>query len=174
MANDEPPQRRGIRPPDYIFEMNIGRTEDLMLQAYSWRDIYARLVDEGLTDSEETAKNWRREVMRRWSVEDAEQRPSRKDAWRGRLELLYRQLLEKAGDSKMSSTAAAILYGEAIKVAKIAIVMDGLTAPVKVEHSGKLDVQAMGPLEREKEINELLAKRAAATKGPAPKPAKAN
>lgn len=168
MANDEQPKRGGIRPPDYVYEMNIGRTEDLMLQAYSWRDIFARLVTEGLTDSEDTAKNWRAEVMRRWAVEDAEMRPARKDAWRARLEKLYRELLEKAADPKQSSTAMAILYGEAIKVMKIAIVMDGLTAPVKVEHSGRVDVQAMGPLEREKEIAALLAKREAALKN-APK-----
>lgn len=162
---DEPPRKGGIRPPDYVYEMAIGRTEDLMVQAYNWRDIFARLVSEGYTDSEDTAKEWRKEVARRWAAEDAEQRPARKDVWRSRLEKLYRELLEKADSPKMSSTAAAILYGEAIKVAKIAIVMDGLTAPVKIEHSGSVDVHAMGPLEREKEIAELLAKREAALKG---------
>lgn len=162
MGNDE--RKGGIRPPDYVYEMAIGRTEDLMVQAYSWRDIVAKLIAEEYTDSEETAKNWRAEVVRRWAAEDAEMRPARKDAWRARLEKLYRELLAKAEDGKTSSTAAAIMYAEAIKVAKIAIVMDGLTAPVKIEHSGRVDVQAMGPLEREKEIQALLEKRNAALK----------
>lgn len=162
MADEPPKPKGGIRPPDYVYEMALARVEDLMVQAFTPRDIVAKMIAEEYTDSADTVRAWRTEVARRWSLEDAEMRPARKDLWRSRLEKLYRELLEKAAAPKQSSTAAAILYGEAIKVAKIAIVMDGLTAPVKIEHSGTVDVQAMGPLEREKEIELLLAKRNAA------------
>lgn len=134
-----------------------------MLQAYKPREIYAKLYDEGYTDSEETARKWRGEVQRRWAAEDAEARPARKDAWRLRMDALYRSLLEKADRAK-SEFAAAQYIGEAIKVAKLAIVMDGLHQPIKIEHSGSVEVMAMTPLEREKEIAELLAKREAARK----------
>ncbi len=154
----------GIRPPDYVYEMAIGRTYDLMIQGFSPRDVAAKLISEGYTDSLATVGEWRKEVHRRWAIEDAEERPARKDTWRARLEGLYRELLEKARGSK-AETAAAILYAEAIKVSKLAIILDGLTAPVKVEHSGRVDVAAMAPHEREREIAELLRKRDEALKG---------
>src|SRR5438132_4443841 len=86
----------GKRPPNYLYEMAIGRVEDLMRQAIKWPRILAILSDEGYTESEDTAKNWRTEVCRRWAVEDAVMRPARKDLWRARLEDLYCTLLERA------------------------------------------------------------------------------
>lgn len=162
MKHDDENKPGGVRPPDYIYTMALARIEDLMMQAYSWPDIFAKLVAEGFTESENTAKSWRKEIQRRWAAEDAENRPARKDMWRGRLEALYHKLLTKAGSPGLSASACAMLYAEAIKVAKIAVVMDGLTAPVRVEHSGAVDVAALQPHERETEIRELLAKREAA------------
>lgn len=158
MANT--PQGGGIRPPDYMREMAIGRVEDLMVQAMPWKRIIAILSDEGYTESEQTAKGWRQEVQRRWAAEDAEARPARKDLWRARLEALYNELLAKA--SVAAGHVQAMLYGEAIKIAKVSIVMDGLTQPIARATDGTVPVAAMSPLERERKIAELLAKREAA------------
>ncbi|HUS27590.1 MAG TPA: hypothetical protein VMZ53_03755 [Kofleriaceae bacterium] len=165
MADNAPkkaPVGGGIRPPDYIRELALARVEDLMLQAYSPREIFAKLHDEGFTESEATAKEWRLAIQKRWALEDAEQRPARKDAWRRRIESQYQKLLEHA-ETTNSELARASYFAEATKLAKLALIMDGLTAPVKVEHSGAMmDPLALQPHERETRIAELLAKREAA------------
>lgn len=158
----KPVNTGGTRPPDYIYELAISRIEDLMLQAYPWKTVVAKLVDEGFTESEETCKNWRREVMRRWAIEDAELRPARKDQWRARLEQLYAKLQEEA--ELATGHVKAALYAEVIRVAKLSIVMDGVQSPTIVKHEGQIDVAAMAPHEREQEIATLLAKREAALK----------
>lgn len=151
----------GQRPPTYLYEMAISRTEDLMVQAMSPRDLVATLISEGYTDSEETVRKWRREVMRRWAAEDVEMRPARKDTWRARLEAQYHALLEKAKTCK-SEFAFSQLHAEATRIAKVAIVMDGLTAPVTTRADGYIDPAALAPHEREREIAALIAKRDAA------------
>jgi hypothetical protein len=145
--------------------MTLARVEDLMVQAIPWRKIVAMLVSEGYTDSEHTAAGWRREVMRRWAAEDAEMRPARKDVWRARLEGQYHAIMERAGEGGSSDQGFAMLMAEASRVAKVAMALDGLSAPVKIEHGGQVDVAAMSPIEREQEIKALLAKRAAAMGG---------
>ncbi len=150
----------GNRPPQYLYEMQIARTEDLMVQAFSPKDLVATLISEGYTDSEETVRKWRREVHRRWAAEDVEERPARKDVWRARLDRQYHDLLERARSTK-SDFAFSQLHAEATRIAKVAIVMDGLTAPVTVRGDG-VDPAALAPHEREREIRELLAKREAA------------
>lgn len=155
-----PPGGGGIRPPEYLRTMALNRCEDLMMQAYSPREIAATLVSEGYTDSVETVKNWRLEIQKRWAIEDAEQRPARKDTWRNRIEAQYKKLLEWAEVTK-SEIARSAYMAEATKLTKLALIMDGLTAPVKVEHSGAVDAYALQPHERETEIAELLRKREA-------------
>lgn len=152
------PPTGGIRPPDYIRAMALARVEDLMLQAYTPREIFAKLVDEGFTESEDTAKKWRIEIQKRWAIEDAEARPARKDTWRNRIETQYRKLLAWAETTK-SELARAAFMAEATKLTKLALIMDGLTAPVKIEHSGTVDVNALQPHERDSEIEALLRKR---------------
>lgn len=151
----------GNRPPDYLYYTALNRIEDLMIQCYAWKDIFAKLVDEGFTESEDTAKRWRKEVQRRWAAEDAENRPARKDAWRTRIEEQYRKLLEHAAGTK-SELARAAYYAEATKLTKLALIMDGLTAPVIVAHTHNADPMALQPHERETRIDELLKKREAA------------
>lgn len=151
----------GIRPPAYEYELAIARTEDLMVQAYPWPTIVAMLVSEGYTDSPDTAKKWRAEITRRWANEELELRPARKDLWRSRLEAQYRQVLSRALATK-SDHAYAALQAEATRIAKVAIVIDGLQAPIMVHHEGQIDIAAMSPVEREREIAALLAKREAA------------
>lgn len=152
-------KKGGIRPPEYIREMALARVEDLMVQAYSPREIFLKLHEEGYTESEATAKEWRVAIQKRWAAEDAEQRPARKDAWRRRIEHQYQQLLEHAAVTN-SELARAAYFAEATKLTKLALIMDGLTAPVRVEHSGSsVDPAALQPHEREARIAELLAKR---------------
>lgn len=152
--------RGGDRPPAYIYEMALARIEDLMRQAMPWSKVIATMSTEGYTDSEGTMRTWRREVMRRWAAEEAELRPARKDLWRARLEGIYNGLLERV-EAATGYTQAA-LYGELIKLSKLAIQLDGAQAPVVVRHEGRVDVAAMTPPEREREIAELIAKRNAA------------
>lgn len=161
MKDDDKPRGGGIRPPDYIRDMALARVEDLMLQAYTPREIFLKLHDEGFTESEETARKWREAVQKRWSLEDAEQRPARKDAWRTRIEQQYRKLLQWA-ETSTSQIAKAAFMAEATKLTKLALIMDGLTAPVRIDHSGTVDVRHLAPKEREDKIRELLAKREAA------------
>lgn len=162
----------GTRTPGYLYEMALARVEDLMRQAIPWPRICAILSDEGYTDSADTAKNWRRVIMARWADEEKELRPARKDLWRERLEHLYRTCLERA--ATMEGYPQAAMMSEAIKVAKLAIVLDGVQAPIVVNHTG-IDVSAMSPMEREKEIAELLRRRdEALAKAQAAPPARNN
>ncbi len=159
MANTEHPG--GIRQPDYLRELALARLEDLMVQAMPWPKIVTTMIAEGVTESEETCKNWRRLIQKRWAKEDAELRPARKDLWRARLEAQYNALIEKARECK-SDFAYAQLQAEATRVAKVAIVLDGLTTPVVDKGDGQTAVAALAPHERERQIAELIAKRDAA------------
>lgn len=155
---------RDLSPlPDYLAEMGISRVEDLMIQAVPWSRVLAILSEENLTEDRDKANAWRREVFKRWQEEDKELRPARKDMWRARLDALYGDLLKKA--ALAAGATQAMLFAEAIKVAKISIVMDGLAGPqlMRRDH-GYVDPAALSPIEREKEIKELLAKREAAKK----------
>jgi hypothetical protein len=140
--------------------MALGRIEDLMRQAYPWSRIVAIMSTEGYSDSDHTLREWRQEVMKRWAKEDAETRPARKDLWRARLEHLYQNLCEKA--EAATGYPQAALFSEAIKVAKLSIILDGAQAPIVVKHEGRIATEAMSPQEREAEIAQLLAKRNAA------------
>jgi len=148
----------GIRPPDYLRELALARIEDLMVQALPWHRIVAILADEGVTESEETAKKWRFQIQRRWAAEADATRPARKDLWRARLEAQYHQVLERARTTK-SDFAYSQLQAEATRIAKVAIVLDGLHQPIMQQPDGKLDPASMSPAEREREIAALLAKR---------------
>lgn len=151
----------GIRPPDYLREMALSRIEDLMVQAMPWKRIVAILVDEGITESEETAKNWRQEVQRRWAAEDSETRPAMRSLWNARLEAQYKAVQERAAVSK-SDFAYSQLQAEATRIAKVAIVLNGLHQPSAARPDGMIDPIALSPVERERQIADLLAKREAA------------
>lgn len=153
----------GIRRTEYEYEMTLSRVEDLMVQAYPWKQIVAIIISEGYTDSEKSVRNWRAEVMRRWATEEQEMRPARKDLWRARLDLQYRAVLERAAKAQ-SDHAFSMLHAEATRIAKVAIDMDGLTSSIAIHHES-VDISAMSPLEREREIAALLAKREAARAG---------
>lgn len=149
--------------PDYLAEIGISRVEDLMVQAVAWNRIVAILSAENLTEDRDRASAWRREVFRRWQEEDKELRPARKDMWRARLDALYGDLLKKA--DLASGATQAMLYAEVTKVAKLAIAVDGIGGQQVPRRDGAhVDPAALSPIEREREIKELLAKREAAKK----------
>ena len=152
--------RGGIRPPDYLREMHLSRVEDLMVQAIPWPRIVAILADEGITDSDDTAKKWRQEITRRWATEDAAMRGARKDLWRARLEKQYSDVLERARATK-SDHAFSMLHAEATRIAKVAIVLDGLTQPVTDTGDGRPDPASMSPADRAREIDKLLERKRA-------------
>jgi hypothetical protein len=158
MGDKKEPAPGGVRMPEYLRFAALSRVEDLMVQAYKPHDIVAKMIDEGFTDSEETVRKWRLEVQRKWALEDAELRPARKDLWRTRIEAQYHKLLDYAEVTK-SELARASYFAEATKLTKLALIMDGLTAPVQHVHSGQVDVMALQPHERETEIEALLRKR---------------
>lgn len=144
----------------------MGQLEEMMVTAKSWSKIVAALTLAFPEQDEDTFKRWKAAVVKRWASEDAEMRPARKDLWRARLDDLYGSLLEQARDAR-SDYAKTLYFSEAVKVAKLAIDLDGLNAPIAIKHEGRLDVAAMSPAEREAEIAALLAKRevARAAKG---------
>lgn len=154
-------------PPAYIRMMALALVEDLMVQGYGPRAIYAKLVERGYTESEETAKDWRQVVQKRWAAEEAEERPSRKEGWRTRIMDRIRRLETKAA-AATSQLAAVALESEITKLYKLGILVDGAHAPLKIEHvHNATPVEAMSPIEREREIAELLERRKLA--GSAPK-----
>lgn len=169
-----PPSGGGIRVTDMEYEFALSRTEDLMVQGYAPKDIAAHLIAEGLTNSKDTVAKWRQAVQRRWSLEQESMRPALKDQWRTRLDAQYRALLERAKATK-SDPAFAMLHGEALKTARLAIDLDGLAAPIAITTSvGDQDPMTMAPHEREREINELLKMRDAALASRSSQPARGN
>lgn len=145
--------------PGYMRTLALDRVEDLMVQAMPWRTIVAMVIIEGYTDSSDTVRNWRREVEKRWAEDDAASRPARKDLWRARLEHLYGDLLLRA--QKSAGHPQVMLFAESIKVAKLLVDLDGVTAPIMARADG-IPIEAMTPLEREIEIKRLLAAKDAA------------
>lgn len=156
----------GKRPPEYIRMLALALVEDLMIQGYGPRAIYAKLVEHGYTESEETARDWRQLVQKRWAIEEAEERPARKEGWRARIMDRIRRLEAKAENTK-SAIAAATYESEITKLYKLGILVDGAHAPLKIEHShSAMPVEAMSPIERERELAELLKRREAALSAP--------
>lgn len=150
------------RVSDYEHTMRIGRVEDLMLQGYSRIKIVAICSAEDLTDSEATVGIWIKQVRDRWAAEDAEMRPAYKDLWRQRLDRQYCDAYRASvdEDGKPDKTiAGAMARSECTKIAKLAMALDGLAAPVVVRTDGAVDPAAMAPAERDREIRELLERR---------------
>lgn len=152
--------------PEYLRKNAVDRTEELMVQGMPWSAITAILITEGhvAETNDRSAEAWRREVMKRWAAEDAELRPARKDLWRARLEGQYRDVRERAAECE-SPAMYAMLNDSATKIAKLAIQLDGLQEPKRVHVTGDVDVADLSPAERDKEIEALWERRAAAKQG---------
>lgn len=148
--------------PDYFHFLGETRVEELMAQAMPWNRILKVLAQEGLTKYPATAKEWRDKVLARWAQEEDEARPHRKAIWRTRLENLYYELSSRALGCK--NDGAAVKYFQvALQAADACIALDGVSAPIQVQHGGSVgvgvDVRAMLPVDREREIAELLERR---------------
>jgi hypothetical protein len=146
--------------PDYYHFLGETRVEELMGAATPWPKIIKILSEEGLTQSREVAKEWRDKVLTRWKVEEDEARPHRKAIWRTRLETLYYELHSRAVATK-NDLAAVKFFGEALRAADACIALDGVSAPIQIQHGGTVGVavESMAPIERQREIEELLERR---------------
>ena len=145
--------------PDALRFLALSRVEELLLQGYRPQQILDECKE--YTESIRTIYAWCEEIYRRWAEEDQKQRPARRDLWRARLEARYRMMLEDLADPTMKMTGInrAKLYDAMAKLELLAIKLDGLDAPIRIEHSGAIDVRAMSPEQRRERIDELLARR---------------
>lgn len=153
------PDLRSI--PRYDHDDNVGRVECLMMQGYTRSGLMRYMREEGRTDSLHTLSGWVAEVRRRWAAEACEQRPALKDLWRLRLEKLYMDAYQVTLDEDgrpAAGMAQAISRGECVKIAKLAIALDGL-AQQTPPSDGVTDPIAMTPAEREAELQRLLRRR---------------
>lgn len=146
--------------PDYYHFLGETRVEELMAAATPWGKIVKILADEELTQSRDVAKEWRDKVLARWKVEEDEARPHRKNIWRQRLETMFYELHSRAVSTK-NDMAAVKFFGEALRAADACIALDGVSSPIQVQHGGTVGVavDAMAPIERQREIEELLERR---------------
>lgn len=149
----------GKRPPEYIRMMALGLVEDLMIQGYGPSQIFAKVVERGYTESADTVRDWRQLIQKRWAQEEAEERAARKEGWR--LRIMQRIIrLEAKAEAATSQLAAAQLQSEITKLYKLGILVDGAHAPIVHRHEAAgVPVEAMSPIEREREIAELLEKK---------------
>lgn len=146
--------------PDYFKLLGESRVEELMAAATPWGKICKILHEEGLTTHREVAKEWRDRVLERWRIEEDEARPHRKAIWRNRLETLFYEVRGRAMATKNES-AAVKLFETALRAADACIALDGVAAPIQIQHGGQVgvSVEAMQPIERQREIEDLLERR---------------
>lgn len=139
----------------------LQRTEELILKGWDTQKVLAQLSSEGYTDSLDTARRWSQEVYQRWAEEDNAQRPHRRNLWRMRLEARYRRMHEDLDDPTMKLTghARAAMYDALAKVELLAIKLDGLDAPLKINVTSGPDVLSMSPDRRRARLDELITKR---------------
>lgn len=151
----------GIRMNSAVRYMALQLVEQMLIKGHRNAAILAECAEQGYTESANTLQNWILEIHARWASDDAVRRPARKDLWRARLEARYLMMLEDLDDPKMNMQGInrAKLYDSMAKLELLAIKLDGLDAPIRVEHSGTVDIRSMAPDERTKRIEELLAKR---------------
>lgn len=105
------------------------------------------LREEGFTCSLRTLERYRKAVRDRWQQEEVELRPERRAELRAMVRSGYRGAVE-AGQ-----------YFAAAKFAALLAKMDGLEAPVRVELDAVVSVAALSPVQRQREIAGLLARR---------------
>jgi len=111
-----------------------------------------RLAEEfGVT--ERTVWRYYKAVRERWATEEAERRPQRREEFRA----MIMQNLRVAWAVANPMAGAATL--------RVLAKLDGLEAPSEIKITGGLDIKAMSPMERQAEIERLLAIRAVALDG---------
>ena len=124
--------------------------ERFLVYGYSERESMARLEDAGLGCSRATHQRYRKHIRDRWLQEETELRPLRRAELRAMVRNGYREACENQQ------------FIAASKFAQIMAKMDGLEAPTRIEVDASLSVQALSPAQRQREIAELLERRAMA------------
>jgi hypothetical protein len=133
--------------------MRLRILEEMMASCVPWLAIVEDLTKR-FDVGPPTIHKWSKEIRDRWESEEVEQRPQRKAIYRARLDALYSRAWRE-GDLLIC-----------VQTAKLQGLLDGLNAPIRVQHSGVVEVAALTPDQRRKEIELLLERRRLA----APKP----
>jgi hypothetical protein len=158
----------GQRRPAALTYLAHRRAEELILKGYAPMQMLPILEEEGYTDSLATVRDWCQAVYAQWAAEDVTNRPHRRDIWRARLEARYAMMHADLHDPSMKMTGInrAKLYDSMAKLELLAIKLDGLDAPIRIEHSGAIDIRTMSPDQRRERIEELLERRKQAQLSP--------
>lgn len=148
--------KRGVRSTEVEHAQRLRVLEDMLASCMPWNAILEDLT--GRFDvGEPTVYKWATEIRDRWAREEEVLRPQRKAVYRARLDALYRRSWVE-GDLLIC-----------VQVAKLQAGLDGLNAPTRLQISGRVEVSALTPEQRRKEIDALLERRrlaAAAAKRP--------
>ena len=133
----------------------LALVEDCMIRGFTVAELETTVEEhkDGFACSLRTLKRYRAEIVARWQTEEVELRPQRRAEFRQILRVGYR-------DSMVHRQ-----YIAAAAFAKIMAKLDGLEAPARLDVNIGIEVRAMTPLQRQQEINELLARRAIAIDG---------
>lgn len=145
--------KRGVRCTEAEHAMRLRILEEMMASCVPWQAIVEDLTQR-FDVGQPTIHKWSKEIRDRWEVEEAELRPQRKAMYRARLDALYSRAWRQ-GDLDIC-----------VKVAKLHGDLDGLNAPIRVQHSGVVEVAALTPDQRRKEIEALLERRRLAAPRP--------
>lgn len=99
--------------------------------------------------SERTISRYLATIRERWAKEEEELRPARRQELRQKLQATFLKAYGEGGPS----------LGAAVRCLQVQAKIDGLEEPQKIEISGRVDVLAMSPFERQARIEELWALR---------------
>ena len=113
------------------------------------RECQAMLIASGAA-SQRTVSRYFRSIRDRWAQEEVELRGERRGEFRARLQASFNVSME----TKNGMAMAAVMRSWAK--------FDGMEVPLEIRVSGGIDVKAMSPTERSREIDRLIALRSAA------------
>jgi hypothetical protein len=147
--------RRGVRTTEAEHHVRLRILEEMMASCVPWHAIVADLTVR-FDVSAPTVHTWSLEIRNRWAKEEEELRPQRKSMYRARLDALYARAWRE-GDL-LIATQVAKLQGQ----------LDGLLSQTtRLQVSGQVDVAALTPDQRRREIEALLERRRLAAPRPA-------
>jgi hypothetical protein len=164
----EPPG--GVRLPEALRELALARVEECLLRGMRPQEILAEMSELGATESMRTLSDWMAEVRKRLAEADIEMRDFRRNLRRAQQEARYRMVLADLDEARQLAPSAAktmamaMLHRSAAACEQLLMKIDALEGPIKIENTTTIDVRAMSPDQRKTRIDELLAKRAAASK----------
>lgn len=163
----------GVRLPEYLRELALAKIEECMLKGMRRQAILAEMAELGATESMRTVDDWIAEVRTRLIEADVEMRDFRRNMRRAQMDARYQMALADLAEARTlppsasKAMAMAMLHRAVTSCEQLLMKIDGLEGPIKIEHSGTIDVRAMSPDQRRERIEELIAKRAASKQQPA-------